>query len=67
MQENDQIILVSDKGQIIRININQVRIAGRTTQGVSIFKIPSEDNIVNVSRVSDMDENNLNSGENNND
>ena len=67
VQENDQIILVSDKGQIIRININQVRIAGRTTQGVSIFKIPSEDNIVNVSRVSDMDENNLNSGENNND
>ena len=55
VQENDQIILVSDKGQIIRININQVRIAGRTTQGVSIFKIPSEDNIVNVSRVSDID------------
>ena len=42
LQENDQIILVSDKGQIIRININQVRIAGRSTQGVSIFKIPSD-------------------------
>ena len=67
VQENDQIILVSDKGQIIRININQVRIAGRTTQGVSIFKIPLEDNIVNVSRVSDMDKNNLSSEENNND
>ena len=58
VQENDQIILVSDKGQIIRININQVRIAGRSTQGVSIFKIPPADNIVNVSRVSDMEEEN---------
>ena len=53
--QNDQIILVSDKGQIIRVNINQVRIAGRTTQGVSIFKIPSGDKIVNISRVQEIE------------
>jgi len=67
VQENDQIILVSDKGQIIRININQVRIAGRSTQGVSIFKIPAEDKIVNVSRVLDMGDNNSDIQENHND
>ncbi len=67
VQENDQIILVSDKGQIIRININQVRIAGRTTQGVSIFKIPSEDNIVSVSRVLDMGDDSSDVEETNND
>ena len=55
VSENDQIILVSDKGQIIRININQVRIAGRSTQGVSIFKIPDTDKIVNVSRVQELE------------
>ena len=43
VNEKDQIILVSNQGQIIRININQVRIAGRTTQGVSIFKIPDQE------------------------
>ena len=58
INENDQIILVSDKGQIIRININQVRIAGRSTQGVSIFKIPDVDKIVNVSRVQEIEQNN---------
>ena len=51
INENDQIIMVSDKGQIIRVNINQIRIAGRTTQGVSIFRIPEGDKIVYVSRV----------------
>ena len=51
--------MVSDKGQIIRVNINQIRIAGRSTQGVSIFKIPVEDKIVYVSRVQDL-ENNIN-------
>ena len=53
--ENDQIIMVSDKGQIIRVNVNQIRIAGRSTQGVSIFKIPEGDKIVYVSRVQDLE------------
>ena len=48
---------MSDKGQIIRINIKQIRIAGRTTQGVSIFKIPKEDDIVSVSRIVELSKN----------
>ncbi|MDC1296571.1 DNA gyrase subunit A, partial [Alphaproteobacteria bacterium] len=59
VNDNDQIILVSDKGQIIRISINQVRIAGRSTQGVSIFKIPDTDKIVNVSRVQEIEHNDI--------
>ena len=55
VKENDNIILVSDKGQIIRVNINQIRIVGRTTQGVSIFKIPEGDKIVYVSRVGNLE------------
>ena len=37
------------------MNINQIRIAGRSTQGVSIFKIPDTDRIVNVSRVKEIE------------
>ena len=55
INEYDQIIMVSDKGQIIRVNISQIRIAGRTTQGVSIFKIPEGDKIVYVSRIGDLE------------
>ena len=55
IEENDQVIMVSDKGQIIRVNISQIRIAGRSTQGVSIFKIPDSDKIVYVSRVQEID------------
>ena len=57
VKDNDQLILVSDKGQIIRVNINQIRIAGRTTQGVSIFKIPKENEIVSVSRIIELSTN----------
>ena len=55
INQDDQIILVTDKGQIIRINVNQIRIAGRSTKGVSIFKIPDADSIVSVSRIPDID------------
>ena len=55
VEDNDQIILVTDKGQIIRVNVNQIRIAGRSTKGVSVFKIPESDTIVSVSRVQDID------------
>ncbi len=55
VQNNDEIILVSDKGQIIRVNVNQIRIAGRSTKGVSIFKIPESDRIVSVSRIQELD------------
>ncbi len=54
VQNNDEIILVSDKGQIIRVNVNQIRIAGRSTKGVSIFKIPEGDKIVSVSRIQEI-------------
>ena len=54
--DDDQIILVSNIGQIIRVAINQIRIAGRSTQGVSIFKIPSKDSIVSVSRVVELNQ-----------
>ena len=46
---------MSDKGQIIRVNVNQIRIAGRSTKGVSIFKIPQSDRIVSVSRIQEID------------
>ncbi len=55
VQDNDEIILVSDKGQIIRVNVNQIRIAGRSTKGVNIFKIPESDRIVSVSRIQEFE------------
>ena len=54
INEKDEIIMVSDKGQIIRVKVNQIRIMGRSTQGVSIFRIPETDKIVYVSRLEDI-------------
>jgi DNA gyrase subunit A len=51
--ENDQIMLVTDGGQLIRCPVDGVRIAGRNTQGVRIFKTDGAEKVVSVERVTE--------------
>jgi DNA gyrase subunit A len=48
----DQIMLVTDGGQLIRCPVHDIRIAGRRTQGVTIFRVGEEETVVAVSRIS---------------
>ncbi|MET0431665.1 MAG: DNA gyrase subunit A [Hyphomicrobium sp.] len=51
--ENDQIMLVTDGGQLIRCPVHDIRIAGRNTQGVRIFKTDAEEKVVSVERITE--------------
>lgn len=53
--EDDQIMLVTDAGKIIRCPVHDIRIAGRRTQGVTIFRIAENEKVVAVSRISGED------------
>ena len=44
----DQIMLITDHGTIIRCPIHDVRIAGRNTQGVTIFRTAEKEKIVSI-------------------
>jgi len=56
VEEDDQIMLVTNGGQLIRCPIADVRIAGRGTQGVTIFNTAEDETVVSVERVSEEDE-----------
>jgi len=56
VDEGDEILLVSDQGQLIRVPVNQVRIAGRNTQGVIIFRKGEDEHVVSVERLPDQGE-----------
>ena len=47
----DGLMLVSDGGQMIRTGVEDVRIAGRRTQGVILFKVAPEERVVSVARI----------------
>ena len=50
---SDQIMLVTDGGQLIRSPVDDIRIAGRRTQGVTLFKVSDEERVVSVARLAE--------------
>tara|TARA_Y100000590_G_scaffold62535_1_gene66924 strand:+ start:5273 stop:7879 length:2607 start_codon:yes stop_codon:yes gene_type:complete len=53
VDEGDEIILSTDKGKVIRCAVKEIRIAGRNTQGVRIFKISSDEKVVSAIKIED--------------
>ena len=53
IEDSDQIMLVTDAGKLIRCPIHDVRIAGRNTQGVRVFKTEVDEKVVSVERIPD--------------
>lgn len=54
--KKDQIMLVTNSGQLIRCPITDIRITGRRTQGVIIFRIESDEKVVSVSKIEEPEE-----------
>ena len=63
----DGVMLVSDGGQVIRTSVEQVRIAGRRTQGVTLFKVAADERVVSVARLNEESGNGDDSGNNDGD
>ena len=55
---NDQIMLVTDGGMVIRCPVHDIRIARRRSQGVVIFKIGEGERVVSVARLPEVAEDN---------
>ena len=53
IEESDQILLVTDQGQLIRVPVSQIRVAARNTQGVTIFRTAQDEHVVSVERLAD--------------
>ncbi|HEV7383795.1 MAG TPA: DNA gyrase C-terminal beta-propeller domain-containing protein, partial [Phenylobacterium sp.] len=56
VDESDQILMVTDQGQLIRTPVRKVRLAGRNTQGVIVFRTAENEHVVSVERLADTGE-----------
>jgi DNA gyrase subunit A len=56
IEETDQIMLVTDGGQLIRCPVDGIRIAGRSTQGVIVFSTAEGERVASVERLSEESE-----------
>ena len=51
--EGDELVMTSDGGQIIRMPIDDIRIARRSTRGVTLFRVAEDERVVSVARLRD--------------
>jgi DNA gyrase subunit A len=56
--DDDQLMLVTNGGQLIRTKVDGIRIAGRSTQGVIVFDTADDERVVSVERLSEEGEEN---------
>ncbi len=53
VNHSDQIMLVTNSGQLIRCAVDEIGITGRRTQGVWIFRVDDDERVVSVSLIGD--------------
>jgi DNA gyrase subunit A len=55
VEESDGIMLVTNGGQLIRIPVSGIRVAGRATQGVILFDTAEGERVVSVDRIGETE------------
>lgn len=55
VQDNDEIMLISDQGTLVRTRVDEVSILGRNTQGVTLIKVAEDEHLVGVERIEELE------------
>jgi len=55
--DDDELMLITQQGKILRMDVRDTRPIGRATQGVRLIEIDEQDRVVSVARLAEKDEN----------
>lgn len=55
LDDFSELIMISSKGQTIRVGINTISVMGRTTQGVKIMSLSGEDTVASIGLIEEKD------------
>ena len=56
VRPEDEVMAITDRGQIIRTRVSEIRVAGRNTQGVRIIRVDDDERVVDVTPVCEEDD-----------
>ena len=60
VNDKDELVIITNKGMVIRQSISALRIMGRNTQGVRIIRLTEGDSIADIAKVVSEDDDNVN-------
>ncbi len=55
VSDTDQLMMVTNGGKLIRSAVDEIRIAGRNTQGVILFRLDKDEQVVSAERIDESD------------
>ena len=53
VEDENQLMLVTNGGQVIRVPVDGIRIVGRSSQGVTVFRTAEDEKVVSVERITE--------------
>ncbi|MGL5148417.1 MAG: DNA topoisomerase (ATP-hydrolyzing) subunit A [Plesiomonas shigelloides] len=56
VEENDQIMIITNAGTLVRTRVKEVSVVGRNTQGVTLIRTSEEEQVVGLQRILDADD-----------
>lgn len=56
VSDADELMLVTDRGRLIRLRVDEIRVAGRNTQGVKLLEVDEGERLVSLALVEDKDD-----------
>jgi DNA gyrase subunit A len=51
VNDNDELVIISTKGMVIRQSMKDIRVMGRATQGVRVIRLKDGDSIADIAKV----------------
>ncbi len=54
VSDNDEIMLITDGGTLVRTKVNEISIVGRNTQGVKVIRLGKNEKVVGIDRIAGL-------------
>jgi len=54
--DDDQIMLVTSRGKVIRLRVKEIRVIGRNTQGVKLIDLEEGERVASVARLAERED-----------
>ena len=55
VSDADELMLVTDRGRLIRLRVDEIRVAGRNTQGVKLLEVDQGERLVSLALVEESE------------
>ena len=56
VEDNDEIMMITDNGTLVRTRVNEVSVIGRNTQGVRLIRTAEDEHVVALQRIDEIEE-----------